>query len=40
MFVGEEKVEDPNAALDAARFGDDGLMLRKGKKKFMRLVLA
>ena len=39
MFAGESKVEDVNGALDAAQLTGDGLLLRKGKKKFMRLVL-
>ena len=39
VFAGESKVEDVNAALDAAQLTGDGLLLRKGKKKFMRLVL-
>ncbi len=39
VLAGEEKVTDINAVLDAGCFGGDGLLLRKGKKKFMRIVL-
>jgi tyrosyl-tRNA synthetase len=39
VLLGEEKVTDVNAVIDASMFGADGLMLRKGKKGYMRLVL-
>ena len=33
-----EKVSDPAARFDSAAFGGDGLMLKKGKKVFHRVV--
>ncbi len=39
VLLGEEKVTDVNAVINASMFGADGLMLRKGKKGYMRLVL-
>ena len=39
VSVAEEKVTDMNATIDAAQFGEDGLMLQKGKKGFRRLIL-
>ena len=39
VLVGDEKVTDPNAALAEAQFGEEGLLIRKGKKNYMRLIL-
>ncbi len=39
VSVAEVKVEDLNATVDASQFGDEGLMLQKGKKGFRRLIL-
>ncbi len=39
VMVGEEKATDIDARVDAAQIGADGLLLRKGKKSYCRLVL-
>ena len=39
VYVGDDKVTDVNAAITADMIGTEGLMLRKGKKGFCRLVL-
>ncbi|MBS5136365.1 tyrosine--tRNA ligase [Clostridium sp. J1101437_171009_A5] len=39
VSVNGEKVSDVNAAFDAAAFGNDGLMIKKGKKVFHRALL-
>ena len=39
VSLGEEKVTDMAAAVTAEMFGEDGLMLKKGKKGFRRLIL-
>ncbi len=39
VSVADVKVEDLNATVSAEQFGDDGLMLQKGKKGFRRLIL-
>ena len=39
VSVAEEKVSDMNATISAEQFGEDGLMLQKGKKGFRRLIL-
>jgi tyrosyl-tRNA synthetase len=39
VLVGNEKVTDPNAVLVEDQFGEDGLLIRKGKKNYMRIVL-
>ena len=39
VYVGDDKVTDVNAAVTADMIGTEGLMLRKGKKGFCRLVL-
>jgi len=39
VTLGEEKVTDMAAAVTAEMFGEDGLMLKKGKKGFRRLIL-
>ncbi len=39
VTVNDEKVTDIDAVIAAAQFGTDGLMLRKGKKSYCRLVL-
>ncbi len=39
VSVAEEKVTDLNATVSAEQFGEDGLMLQKGKKGFRRLIL-
>ena len=40
VFLGDEKITDFAAAVTAGMIGPDGLMLKKGKKGFRRLVLA
>ena len=39
VSVADAKVTDMNATIDASQFGEDGLMLQKGKKGFRRLIL-
>ena len=39
VSLGDEKVTDMAAAVTAEMFGEDGLMLKKGKKGFRRLIL-
>ncbi len=39
VLVADEKVTDVNAVITPEQFGEDGLMLRKGKKTFCRLIL-
>ena len=39
VTVNEEKIADIDAVLVPAQFGGEGLMLRKGKKSYCRLVL-
>ena len=39
VSVGGEKVTDEKAVISAEQFGEDGLMLQKGKKGFRRLIL-
>ena len=39
VLVGEEKVTDVEARIAAEQIGTDGLLLRKGKKNYCRLVL-
>ena len=39
VSVADEKVTDMNAVISAEQFGEDGLMLQKGKKGFRRLIL-
>ena len=36
---GDVKVTDEKAVITAEQFGEDGLMLQKGKKGFRRLIL-
>ena len=39
VLVADVKVEDMSATISAEQFGEDGLMLQKGKKGFRRLIL-
>ncbi|MDT8900989.1 tyrosine--tRNA ligase [Anaeroselena agilis] len=39
LYIGEEKVEDPNMILDLAAFKDNSLLLRKGKKTYHRIII-
>ncbi len=39
VLVADVKVTDMNATVSADQFGEDGLMLQKGKKGFRRLIL-
>ena len=39
VLVGENKVTDIDACIDASQIGTDGLLLRKGKKNYCRLIL-
>ena len=39
VALGDEKVTDMAAVVSAEMFGEDGLMLKKGKKGFRRLIL-
>ena len=38
VLVGDEKVTDLNAVITPDQIGPDGLLIRKGKKSYMRLV--
>ena len=40
VFLGDEKITDFAASVTAGMIGPDGLLLKKGKKGFRRLVLA
>lgn len=39
LYIGEDKVEDPNLVLDLAAFTDNSLLLRKGKKTYHRIII-
>lgn len=39
VLVGDGKVTDVEARIEAAQIGPDGLLLRKGKKNYCRLIL-
>ncbi len=39
VLAGEEKVSDPEARLEEADFPEEGLMLRRGKKNYCRVLL-
>ena len=39
VLVSDEKVTDIDATITPEQFGEDGLMLRKGKKSYCRLIL-
>ena len=39
VLVGENKVTDIDACIEASQIGSDGLLLRKGKKNYCRLIL-
>lgn len=39
VAVGEEKVADIEARIEESQFGSEGLLLRKGKKNYCRLLL-
>ena len=39
VTVADEKCTDIDARIEAAQFGEDGLLIRKGKKSYCRLVL-
>ena len=39
LTIGEEKVSDVNAVLTAEQIGGEGILLRKGKKSYHRVVL-
>ncbi len=39
VSLGEEKVKDPQASISAESIGADGLLLKKGKKGFCRIIL-
>ena len=39
VALGEEKVTDVNAVISPDMIGGEGLLLRKGQKKYMKLVL-
>ncbi len=39
VAVNDEKITDVNAVVSADMFGEEGLMLRSGKKKFHRFIL-
>ena len=40
VLLGEEKVTDVNAVVTRDLIGSDGLLMRKGKKSYVRLTLA
>ena len=39
VLVADQKVTDVDYRIDASQIGPDGLMLRKGKKNYCRLIL-
>jgi len=39
VMVADEKCTDIDARIEASQFGEEGLLLRKGKKSYCRLVL-
>ena len=39
VSVNDVKITDVNAALTDDQFGDEGVLLRKGKKSYYRVVL-
>ena len=39
VLIGEEKVTDIEQRIEAAQIGEGGLLLRKGKKSYCKLVL-
>ena len=39
VLVADQKVTDVDYRIDASQIGLDGLMLRKGKKNYCRLIL-
>ena len=39
VSVNDEKITDVKAVVTAEMFGEDGLMLKSGKKKFHRFIL-
>lgn len=39
VLVGEDKAEDPEMVLEADAFPADGLLLRRGKKNYCRIIL-
>jgi len=40
VYIGEEQITDVNRAVSADDFPPDGLLLRKGKKSYCRIILA
>ena len=40
VSAGDQKVTDPQATVSAEQLSGDGLLLRKGKKGFCRVLLA
>ncbi len=39
LYIGEDKVDDPNYIIDLAVFKDNSLLLRKGKKTYHRIII-
>ena len=39
LTVNDEKVTDPNMAVNADMFANDGMIVKKGKKVYHRIVL-
>ncbi len=39
LAINDEKITDPNQTVTAAMFGGDGMVIKKGKKTFHRVVL-
>ena len=39
VSVNDQKITDTAAALNADQFGADGILLKKGKKGFCRIVI-
>jgi tyrosyl-tRNA synthetase len=39
LYIGDDKVEDPNLIIDIAAFQNNSLLLRKGKKTYHRLII-
>jgi tyrosyl-tRNA synthetase len=39
LYIGEDKVDDPNFVIDLVAFKDNSLLLRKGKKTYHRIII-
>ena len=39
LYLNNEKIDDPDRRFEKADFGNDGLLLRAGKKKYCRIII-